>query len=177
MVTTRNPEQLREAARHVGYELWSLAEMSTRLAPARVPADDVLRNALIEGMLTHARNVIEFALGRFDTKTGARRWKHDDDIKPADFAPGWTCPTMEPARRLTERLPHIDKHLDHLSWARVESGKEAWEYPSLLEDAIAVMEAFVAHLRASGSTHAQDFAPWVQFARATRDGVDSGNAA
>lgn len=50
-----NEEILRE---HLPYELWMLRETYARLKSP--PADDVLRNALIEAFCIHARQLLEF---------------------------------------------------------------------------------------------------------------------
>jgi hypothetical protein len=110
-------------------------------------------NAFLESELLHARNVIEFLIGR--PKRKQQRYR-DSDISARDYLPGWTPDDDEVSRRLTEALPQIDKQLSHLSWARVD-GKVAWHYATVLVDIREVLAQFVGRLNDVNSPHAAAF--------------------
>jgi hypothetical protein len=133
-VPQRDENDVEIAAGHLDYEFSEFL----RNAP-RVHHD----NAFLEAYLLHARNLIEFLIGR------DRR--HSNDITPDDFATGWVAPETEATQRLIARLPDIDQHLSHLSWERVAWMKpdrtpKPWNYVEIRDDMIGVFVAFVDFL-------------------------------
>lgn len=85
------------------YEVWMMRETAGRLA--RGEADTVIRNALLESFLIHARALVGF----FD-----RRVK-DDDIIARDYVPTWaeTIP-----QSLRDECDRINKQVAHLTTTR-----------------------------------------------------------
>jgi len=59
-MTRRATVNLEEAMKHLGYELWMLAETSRRIRAAQRDADAVATNAYLESMLFHARALSDF---------------------------------------------------------------------------------------------------------------------
>ena len=77
---------------------------------------------------------------------------HRNDITPNDFAPGWAPPESEATERLRERLPHIDQHLAHITWSRVDwmksvEARDEWNFVQLTADLIEIFRAFVKFIR------------------------------
>ncbi len=127
----------------MSYELTSMVSMTLLLN--RQPANGDVHNALLEGTLLHARNLLDF-LGP---------WKHlKDDIVPEDFVAGWDPSHLHVADATRTA---INKHLAHLTWTRVHEGKVMWEFPGV---AAAVFEAFgkfVEHCEANDAAQAGTF--------------------
>lgn len=125
-------------ASHVGYEIEMAIEGYFR------PRDDQLA---FEACLLHVRNLIEFFVGRKSRREG--------DLWPSDYVPTWEVdPTT--TKSLRKHLDDIDKHLSHLSCARVpeESGQPTERQfeeedlpdalPGLLGEVVTLARRFVA---------------------------------
>jgi len=129
---TRTPEELTDAATHIAYEYGEFVRCAGQID-----------GAFLEASLLHARNLIEFLIGR------GRR--HPNDITPDDFVDGWVPPDTEETHRLKQALPEIDQHLSHLSWERVDwrrtKGTKYWDYAELYPDLTSVYLVFVALAR------------------------------
>lgn len=83
---------------HLPYELWMLRETYARLKSP--PADDVLRNALIEAFCIHARQLLEF----FDNKQG----KHAKDFTGGNYATAHLSGLTKPERdKLNTQIAHV----------------------------------------------------------------------
>lgn len=134
----RSVADLTTACTVIGYEMRALVD-----AHGHRDAD----NAFLESSLLHARNLIEFLIGRSSRRA--------TDMAPEDFSEGWE-PRPEPSiRRLREHLDQIDKHLAHLTWARVDWRKDAtaeyWNYPELATDVLAVFTEFARFVQSHGA--------------------------
>lgn len=97
-------------------ELLNTAEWVTQPTWAfSTPADQTLRNALLEAHLVHARCMLEFLTNR----DGRKR-----QVVANHFAPGWRAPNYDQLDDLYER---ICTHLAHLSKDRLDSvERERW---------------------------------------------------
>ena len=51
---------------------------------------------------------------------------------------------------LGDRLGVIDKHLAHLTWARVSEGKQLWPYPGIVREIVEHMREYHKAMKASG---------------------------
>jgi hypothetical protein len=95
------------------------------------------RNVLIEVVLLHARNLIEFlSEGKKDRK----------EMSPDDFASGWD---YDLGRELLEELGAINENLSHISWKRV-SGKSRSVSDDIIDKVLDVAHQFKLHLAKSG---------------------------
>lgn len=142
---SRNRSDLEAAASHVAYEYEQALAM---LSPARVadsPASDRMQKAALESGLLHLRNMIEFLFGR--QRGGTWGHRHSNDIRPQDFGVEWEAPDTEASARLKSRLEVIDRHLSHLSWHRIDGGREPWEYQEATADLISIWIAFAGHVQ------------------------------
>jgi len=101
--------ELRKAAEHVNYEMMMLRECSKRLHPP--PSDPVLKNALIESYLLHARNLFHF-LGVRDQRYGRGR-----DVLAPHFSVTWEPPECPTALR--GQMDRVNKRLAHLTYERL----------------------------------------------------------
>ena len=125
MMNGMGERDLLTASTHVGYEV----EQMVRAALAsRDAGSAVVRIALMESALFHARALLEFLQGT----------NHPNDIQATEFTPGWEC-----SADLTARKKAIDRHLAHLTWSRVEEGTERWEFPDLLREVLDAYRVFV----------------------------------
>jgi len=124
----RSRQDLVQAGLHVGYEL-------TEFVRCSLPTKDP--NAALEARLVHARTLIEFICGRPEPQTEAdragrrrpARRRNRSDIAPADFgAQEFPVAGTDVEATLDRTLPLIDRHLSHLSWARVDDADEAGQW-------------------------------------------------
>jgi len=118
-MTKRSDEDLVKAAGHIAYEMQQMVEAELLLDDER---SAILTNALLESELLHARGLIELLLRR----------SKKEDIKADDFCTGWQLP-KKAKKNLGRIKKAIDQHLAHLTWARVDDGKQEWPYPSVVE--------------------------------------------
>jgi hypothetical protein len=131
------------ASLHVGYELRQMAGAALRIDSA---TDGTTHDALLESTLLHARNLLEF-LGVRDRNRGL-------DISATDFVADWSL-DPETRRNLGKRLDAIDKHLAHLSWARVNDMPQRWPYPAIVRDLVNHMRTFHRAMKATGAAYDQ----------------------
>lgn len=116
------------AIQHLDYELTSMVDMALRL---KDPKDGVERNAYLEGMLLHARNLIEF----LRTKSTPR----SDDMWPGDFVTKWDAAKIE---SFDHEWRSTNKHLSHLTWTRTEvSG--TWDTDDIVPRVLDAFRTFV----------------------------------
>lgn len=115
-----------------------MADTWARLANAdeRLIEDAVIRNALIESMLLHVRNLTEFLV----------KEPRVSDMARTDFgtSPVWTPEPPDAAARLIDAWDPINKHLSHLTWERISPSPTEWAYMDIARDVVAVFEAWYA---------------------------------
>jgi hypothetical protein len=109
-------------------------------ADADAPVDDTIRDALLESMLLHARTLTDF----FVRPSGQRTDIRHDDFTPE--APKWTPAPRDAADRARAAIPAMNKHLAHLTWERVEDGKQGWQPGTIVQDLMQIAEAWCDHL-------------------------------
>lgn len=144
--TVRSDEQLREAAKHVFYELSVLIYAAEHLggshsSPMSTPSDNDL-NVALDSFLLHFRNLRAFlcpSIGPF----------RDDDILASDFL-------KEPRERdfgdpnaLTVDKDRIDKMLAHISYDRddyIAKGNGAWAVARIAATVLRQFDLFLASL-------------------------------
>lgn len=143
---TRTHADLVEGLEHVGYELTMTAETSALL---RWAPDGVVHDALLESMLLHVRSLTDFFV-----YTSPR--PKPTDILRTDFAPEWTPPQPEATRALAGR-DALHKHLAHLTWERVDDGKQSYALAAA-QDIIVIADAWSRHL----AVHAPALQPVLQ---------------
>lgn len=133
---------------HVSYEL----DMAIK-GYLRPPGDQLAFDAC----LLHVRNLIEFFIGR-------ENGRKPDDLWPTDYVPTWEVDAdvdAGVADRLRYHLDAIDKHLSHLSLARVPADangqptRRQFEeedlpdaLPGLLGEVVTLARRFVAETEA-----------------------------
>lgn len=125
---------------HVAYEVTQMTRAATLIGPGVPTATDDQRtawNAALESALLHARALIEFML---DPK------KHDDDIRPDDFYPGWAGPPPAVRARLDAERKLLHKHLSHLTWKRVSDEPAAWDHNATVRLIVDQLASFADHL-------------------------------
>jgi len=126
--------QLTNAMHHVNYELDMMAFAAARL---RYPLDDLFRNAYLESMLLHARNLAAFLIWPDNNATS---------IRPVDFAPGWSAGPAEACAYLESQRDRINKHLAHLTWQRLSDGTPSWEREKITSAVFSVAEEWARFL-------------------------------
>ena len=97
------------------------------------------RNAYLEAELLHARVLAEFLLGS----------PRSDDIDRRGFSAGsdWTPGPATAIERMRAAQLVTHKHLAHLTWARVDDGSNAWEYPQLAVDVLDAVGEWGEHVQ------------------------------
>ena len=141
-----------EALRNVGYELWMMAEASSRIRSGRLAKDDVAANAFLESMLLHARSAADF----FVMTRG-----YPTDIRRTDFAPERNPQPTDAVKRIRAHVRLMDKHLAHLTWERLDNASPAWDYNDIADDILAVADRWSVHLRSSDPGLDATFRPFV----------------
>lgn len=114
----------------MGYELIMCVHSAQELGRQGHPA--IVQNALLEAVLIHARQLIDFLI---------RNPTRDDDMIRSDFGGGdWTPSPADAVARLdsADLRDLINKHLAHLTWGRIAPEPPAWEVASIVEDLIVV---------------------------------------
>jgi hypothetical protein len=143
----RTPRALSDASATIGFELEQLVEVVITLrSTARDPWPTVAVVALQESALVHARNLIEFLIGRL--RNDLPCWSASS-MAPRDFVPGWSLDDAS-TERLREALSVADLWLAHLTWDRIDGtwGRYDWEpwLPALVLHAVASFST-AAHQR------------------------------
>lgn len=144
---------LQLAAEHYHYEVRMLvATLHGFLSLQQTPEDRrpdefaLLHNALLEGVLLHARVLIEFHLPRMS-----------DDITPAMFLQDKISDDAT-TKRLREAKNRIDKRLVHLTTTRSKPFA-GWELVALVGDVLDTVERFLKAVAAAHPERAQWFEP------------------
>jgi hypothetical protein len=123
----RGDDELREASRHLNYEMSMLEATRGRLVGG---IDKTTENILVESFLIHARNLIDF----LQPTTHLR----DDDVIAADFFVGaavdWEdvfkkVNIFTPAMDIEGIRDRINKRLAHLTYDRlnIPPGGDSWD--------------------------------------------------
>lgn len=121
-------------------------------------------NALVEGQLLHARNIIEFLLRRPRGTPGKQ------DLLRTDFGKDWTPSPTGATARLNQHYEHINRHLSHLSWERIDGAKK-WKYKTISDDVLAVARAWNQHLATIDRDYYEALSHWLLWAGEALDGM------
>jgi hypothetical protein len=140
----RSDADLKEGLKHVGYELYMLAESAAQLAAT--VWGSVEHNAYLEAQLLHARSLIDFFVVVKDEKS-----YRPDDMRRTEFAREWTPAPAEAVVRLRAAPKVIHKHLAHLTWERINTAGTEWKYVTIAGDVVDVARAWNNHLAADGT--------------------------
>lgn len=133
--------------------------VSMALLLNRRPTNADVHNVLLEGVLLHSRNLIDF-LGP---------WPHQkDDILPEDFVADWDTSLLQVS---SATRTAIHKHLAHLTWTRVDEGKVMWEFPGVADAVFEAFGEFVEHCEANHAPQAGTFRINYELALATTNAV------
>jgi len=141
---TRSPrswDEQRDALTHVGYEILMCSGSARSFVDPT--HSGVVENALIESVLVHARQLIDFLIRELPQKPRL------DEILRTDFASEWMPQPADAVGRLNgkEFRDLLNKHLAHLTWARVGPEPPEWYYGQIAEDINSVAEEWAKHLR------------------------------
>lgn len=143
--------ELLNVAEWVAQQQWTFA----------TPADQTLRNALLEAHLVHARCMLEFLTNR----DGRKR-----QIVATHFAPGWDAPNHETLDDLYER---ICIHLAHLSKDRLESvERERWRPTDVVHAITTAMGDMVQNLKGHAIPLRSQFDALLAEAASSRERLD-----
>lgn len=166
-MTQRSGPEKREALGHIGYEIWMCAACSARLDRDPGPTDPVVRNALLESELIHARAAIDFFL-----RSGDRR-----DITRGDFTTtDWQPRPPAAVDRLLNAKPLIDKYLAHLTWQRTDPNAQAWTHHDIAHDVIAVATEWTNFVATVDADLAEVLRPHILWARNELSGATERSA-
>lgn len=157
---------------HVGYEVFACCEYAAALPDAHAkaaadPKDKVAGlsyNAFLEGQLLHARNIIDFLLRKPRAIPGRQ------DLLRTDFGDDWTPTPSGAVGRLNQHYEHINRHLSHLSWDRIDGTRE-WKYRRISQDVLAVTRAWNQHLATIDRDLYEALAHWLLWAGQALDGM------
>ncbi len=135
-------EQKKDALSHICYEMGMVLKATRSVDRSRALGDGQDGDYL-ELQLLHTRCLVEFLIEPED-----RRQK--DDMRRSEFAPAWDAVPIEAVQRLESRATRhvVNKHLAHLTWARVVDAKQPWHYPEIGVDVLAVFLKWVKHVSA-----------------------------
>jgi hypothetical protein len=132
---TRSKDELIDGLQHFNYEVWMVASCAGALGSDLPP---FLQNAALESMLIHIRSLTDFLV----RKPG----KYHDDMIRTNFASEWTPKPEAAAERLLQDYETANKHLAHLTWARVQPAPTQWNPHDLVVAVIAVADAWSWHV-------------------------------
>lgn len=139
MLRSLPQDKIEIAMAHLSYEVSMCAVSAARMLSAE---DGYEHNAYLECMLLHAR-----ALDEFLVMTRDKPYK--DNMLRTDFGDEWEPHPIEAVQRLKERRSLINKHLAHLTWARVDSAEAPqWSFIEIANDIVSVAGAWVQHVTA-----------------------------
>jgi len=151
----RSDVELRQASRHLLYEVCMLEQTGGRL---QLGQDDPVRSALLESFLVHARLLAQFlGWNRRGQRTKERPEPHGpgkpdpEDVLAEDFVPGWTPGPPDkawtPPPVISEMRAPINGRVAHLSYQRDARGigDHRWDREgiarALLERVTALIDA------------------------------------
>lgn len=131
----------RIALGHVAYEVSMCAETAARVylySHDATLADGVAKNACLESMLLHVRNLDDFL------NTTTRKFK--SDLIAVEFTPSWKPSPEDAAQRLLDRRSIINQHLSHLTWERAtNTGPPPWPIVEMARDVLCIAADWIEH--------------------------------
>ena len=129
-----SPEQLSLLAEHIPYEVDMLHELRRRIRGA-LSGDVVVRNAVLESFLLHARSLDAFLGPRAENA-------RPDDVFAEDFVSGW----RRTGTGLGDKRSRVNKEIAHLTVARAEEITKYWPIDSTADDLLGDMVRFAVKL-------------------------------
>lgn len=137
MAEIRTLEELRKGLKHLQYEFNMLILLS-RILAFDSNGTGVIRNALVESFLVHARLLIGFFYGETP---------FSDDIIPKHFLTGKKWEDIRPhkSKMLDKVERNAHKHLAHLSYARIER-KVQWPYMEIAKEIEGLLNIFLENI-------------------------------
>jgi hypothetical protein len=140
--TRRTPtrDELREASKHIHYELAMVIAPARHLAttaPAPHDVEDLVMvaNAMIDATAIHARALFDFAYEPPNVR--------EDDIIAADYIQNWSAIVPPLPAELKEMRERANK-VAHLSYVRKV---EVWKFRPVLSAAVTINNLFVKHVK------------------------------
>lgn len=136
---SRSPEELKKASNHLAYELNMLFFLRPELSEAmrggvRSITDTYLTNAILESFLVHVRNIIDFFYNLSP---------RGDDVIAGDFISNWRELSPPITALLSETKERSNKHLVHLTYARIDlEESEEWQFEKIEKDIKKVLKEF-----------------------------------
>jgi hypothetical protein len=131
----RTPEQLREASKHLAYEVWMFESTCRALEAGGQP--DAVRCALLESFAIHTRILLDV----FYRTTSS----YPDDMLAADFFPdatGWSKTQEDIPEPLRDAQGRANKEIAHLSYERLDRRPDDWHWNiTLMRNAMSVVVA------------------------------------
>ena len=133
----RTEEELRDASKHLFYEIQMLLGTAKKLSILRGCQDEVLKNAVLEAFLIHARNLIDFLYTK----------PVQDDVAIEDFLEKAGKGEGIPAQSsfLCHQTKRINKKLAHLTYFRVLD-EDVWDYLRITEEIRGPLNVFLAQV-------------------------------
>lgn len=160
-------------AKAVGWEAYGLAHA---VIAARDELESMRRALFLEAALVHQRCLIEFLVGRVNSR--GRSWKDRTDVTPTSLVAGWDpAVTLEGhINELTSQLREIDALLAHVSLRRAEISRRTWDLAAGTTLVLQALDLFVRQLRLTEPFRADCLQAWTTVAHATLSeaGVDLG---
>lgn len=140
-MTITKPTKHQIALSHVAYEIDMCAAAAARafLTPQ---GDRLAHIAYLESMLLHVRNLDDYF-----TKPKPQR---NDDLTASQLTGDWTPTPAAACARLSERRDLINKHLSHLTLARVEDNTPPeWPIIEMARDIVDIATDWIKHFAAT----------------------------
>lgn len=133
----RTDEELREIAGILLYEKGMMFYTASSLASEQT--DHLLRNALLESFVIHARNLIAFIWSESS---------NSDDVLAEDFFPdpqNWRSARPEMSTLLSESKRRVNKLAAHLTYTRlsISGAQKVWRFIDIARELQTVFELFV----------------------------------
>jgi hypothetical protein len=142
----RTPQDLRNAAKHVSYEIEMLMFAGSELggwhsSPMSKPAGNY-ENIALESFLLHFRNLRGFLCPTLQKTCG-------DDICASAFVEKSQAVDVADTRTLSRDKPRLDKMLAHLSYSRepfIQAREDAWPVAHMSIEILEQLEIFLGLL-------------------------------
>lgn len=129
-------EDFGKVVQGINYELQMLSYTAEQLKS--IKENILLRNAMLESFLIHARTLIEFF---YPTKVT----KEKKGIFAARYIGNWD--QIRPRNPLDKEKEMMHKWLAHISQARYEDEKPQWEVGNIYKELISLMSKFCENLQ------------------------------
>lgn len=117
----RTGEELKEASKHLYYELWMFESMETAITDCK-PENPAQSYAFLESFLLHARNLMDFYYPRKSS-----RKDHDDDVIVTHYVDEKDWDVNK--EFLSDMRIRINKMLAHLTYHRVKVSPDKKRWP------------------------------------------------